>query len=155
MSGMENKRSLVNLAGLLVTFVLVAMSQTAHGVERISYYHNDHLGSPVVATNPQGAVVWRESYQPYGTREQQGGNQNSLWFTGKQEEASFGVSYFGDRWYDPEIGRFLAMDPVGISPGDPHSFNRYAYANNNPYRFVDPDGNIGVDANTLKTYPVL
>jgi uncharacterized protein RhaS with RHS repeats len=42
------------------------------------------------------------------------------------------------RYYDPVIGRFYSNDPVGFR--DVHSFNRYAYANNNPYKYVDPDG---------------
>ena len=32
------------------------------------------------------------------------------------------------------------FDPQGVDPNNVHSFNRYAYANNNPYRYVDPDG---------------
>jgi uncharacterized protein RhaS with RHS repeats len=47
------------------------------------------------------------------------------------------------RYYDPVIGRFYSNDPVGFS--NVHNFNRYAYANNNPYRYVDPDGREGVD----------
>ncbi len=43
------------------------------------------------------------------------------------------------RYYDPVIGRFYSNDPVGFT-GNAHSFNRYAYANNNPYRYTDPDG---------------
>ena len=42
------------------------------------------------------------------------------------------------RYYDPVIGRFYSNDPVGFN--NVHNFNRYAYANNNPYKFVDPDG---------------
>ncbi len=50
------------------------------------------------------------------------------------------------RYYDPVIGRFYSNDPVGTlehlgGTGGIHGFNRYAYANNNPYAFVDPDGN--------------
>ena len=43
------------------------------------------------------------------------------------------------RYKDPIHGRFLQNDPVGFS--NIHNFNRYAYANNNPYKYVDPDGN--------------
>jgi uncharacterized protein RhaS with RHS repeats len=42
------------------------------------------------------------------------------------------------RYYDPVIGRFYSNDPVGFR--DIHSFNRYAYVNNNPYKYVDPFG---------------
>jgi len=44
------------------------------------------------------------------------------------------------RYYDPEVGRFYSNDQVGFSTDNPFSFNRYAYANNNPYKFVDLDG---------------
>ncbi len=46
----------------------------------------------------------------------------------------------GARYYNPALGRFMAMDPVGFQEGNIHSHNRYTYANNNPYKFVDPDG---------------
>ncbi len=44
------------------------------------------------------------------------------------------------RYYDPVIGRFYSNDPVGFSASNPMMFNRYAYANNNPYKYTDPDG---------------
>ncbi|MFT6690727.1 MAG: hypothetical protein ACJAXH_001241 [Colwellia sp.] len=45
------------------------------------------------------------------------------------------------RYYDPVIGRFYSNDPVGYTAKNPvMSFNRYMYANNNPYKFTDPDG---------------
>jgi len=46
--------------------------------------------------------------------------------------------YMQARYYDPVIGRFMSNDPIGFR--DVHSFNRYTYANNNPYKYVDPDG---------------
>ena len=44
------------------------------------------------------------------------------------------------RYYDPMIGRFYSNDPIGFDTSHPMMFNRYAYANNNPYRFSDPTG---------------
>lgn len=44
------------------------------------------------------------------------------------------------RYYDPDIGRFLSVDPVTADGDTGGNFNRYKYANNNPYRFTDPDG---------------
>jgi uncharacterized protein RhaS with RHS repeats len=44
------------------------------------------------------------------------------------------------RYYDPLIGRFYSNDPVGFTASNPMMFNRYAYANNNPYKYTDPDG---------------
>ncbi|SEL92933.1 RHS repeat-associated core domain-containing protein [Colwellia chukchiensis] len=49
------------------------------------------------------------------------------------------------RYYDPVIGRFYSNDPLDyleqLAKGDAvHGFNRFAYANNNPYKYTDPDG---------------
>ena len=44
------------------------------------------------------------------------------------------------RYYDPQIGRFLSVDPVTALSSPVGMFNRYKYAANNPYRFADPDG---------------
>jgi len=59
-------------------------------------------------------------------------------------DGATGLTYMQARHYDPELGRFLSNDPIGVSLGTPQSFNRYAYANNNPYRYVDPDGRIPI-----------
>jgi sortase (surface protein transpeptidase) len=50
------------------------------------------------------------------------------------------VGLFVQRYYDPGVGRFLSVDPVGASSINGGNFNRYWYADNNPYRFIDPDG---------------
>ncbi len=52
------------------------------------------------------------------------------------------------RYMDPALGRFMSNDPIDFR--DVHSFNRYVYANNNPYKYVDPDGRIASIA-----FPVL
>jgi uncharacterized protein RhaS with RHS repeats len=49
------------------------------------------------------------------------------------------------RYYDPVIGRFLSIDPVGFSPGRPDMFNRYAYAVNDPINMWDPFGECSYD----------
>ena len=128
------------LRGML-TLLLAAQMVLVGAAETITYYHNDALGSPVAATDEAGNLLWQEAYRPYGSRLlKEDGGTNDTWFTGKQEDSGTGLSYFGARWYDPNIGRFMAIDPVGFNAGNIHSFNRYAYANNNPYKFVDPDG---------------
>ena len=47
-------------------------------------------------------------------------------------------------YYDPVVGRFLSVDPDPVSTETAWNFNRYGYANNNPYTFVDPDGRAAV-----------
>ncbi len=51
-----------------------------------------------------------------------------------------GLSYYGARWYNPAVGRFYSVDPVQFKETNPLTFNRYAYGNNNPYRYKDPNG---------------
>jgi uncharacterized protein RhaS with RHS repeats len=46
------------------------------------------------------------------------------------------------RYYDPEVGRFISVDPVGVDTSTGTNFNRYWYANNNPYSNIDPDGRV-------------
>ena len=55
---------------------------------------------------------------------------------------------FVQRYYDPQIGRFLSTDPVATSASDGSNFNRYWYANDNPFRFSDPDGRQSMPART-------
>ncbi|MCW0216718.1 MAG: RHS repeat-associated core domain-containing protein, partial [Prosthecobacter sp.] len=54
--------------------------------------------------------------------------------------AATGLTYMQQRYYDPLIGRFLSVDPVTPYSMSGANFNRYWYANNNPYKFTDPDG---------------
>ena len=114
--------------------------------EAITYYHNDHLGSPIAATDQSGNLLWQRQYAPYGEElNQPAGEEGSAHgFTGHQSDKETGLVYMQARYYDPSIGRFLAMDPVGFDESNPQSFNRYAYANNNPYLFVDPDGRVAL-----------
>jgi|GEM_PF-1610345 len=111
--------------------------------ETITFLHNDFAGSAIAATDAAGALLWKENYTPFGDRAVKAVNAtgNRQWYTGKPVDSETGLSNFGARMYDPVIGRFMGVDAVGFSEGNLHSFNRYAYANNNPYRFVDPSGN--------------
>ena len=123
---------------ILLMFGFAFCSNAA--VESITYITTDHLGSPIMATDHSGAVKWRQDYLPYGAQLIKQDGDNSVGFTGHVDEKSLNVTYMQGRWYHPEVGRFLAIDPVGFVEGNPMSFNRYAYANNNPYKYIDPDG---------------
>jgi len=122
--------------------LLILLAFNAHAVRTTTYYHTDGLGSVVAASDDSGNLLWRKSYAPYG--EQIDGNTDNepLSYTGKQHDDATGLTYFGARYYDPRIGRFMATDPVHFMESNPVSFNRYAYVNNNPYKYVDPDGKI-------------
>ena len=126
-----------------LTFLCLLITGTATmAAEKITYHHFDALGSPVAATNEQGNVIWRETYQPYGERIQKSpaAATNTRWHTGHVLDPETGLQYAGARYYDPVIGRFMAVDPQDYQEGQRHTYNRYAYGANNPYKYVDPDG---------------
>jgi RHS repeat-associated protein len=121
---------------------LLSWPQRLRAAETTTFVHVDALGSPLAATDEQGDLVWREEYLPYGERIQNEGaaTNNSRWYTGHPHDDATGLGYAGARWYDPVAGRFLAIDPRPFDEGNPHTFGRYVYGNNNPYTYVDPDG---------------
>lgn len=127
--------------------LLAGIVATPVHAEKYVYYHLDALGSPVAVTDQQGALLWREDYTPYGDRmlNDPAAAANARWYTGHVQDPDTELVYAGARYYDPEIGRFMATDPVAFTEKNIHSFNRYAYANNNPYRYVDPDGMAGIE----------
>jgi len=63
--------------------------------------------------------------------------------TGKERDAETGLDFFGARYFSGPQGRFSSVDPVIVTPArteDPQRFNLYSYARNNPFSFIDPDG---------------
>jgi RHS repeat-associated protein len=126
----------LSLLGLL----LVSDAQFAHAERKTTFFHTDALGSIVAASDESGALLWRKAYAPFGEQIHTIVEREKLSYTGKEHDKDTGLTYFGARYYDPQLGRFLSVDPVGFNASKPMSFNRYAYANNNPYAYVDPDG---------------
>ena len=132
----------------LLTLALAGVASGAIAAESVVYFHSDVSGSPLVATNATGNVIWKESYRPYGERtvKAPAAADNDLWFTGKPVDEETGLSYIGARYYSPVLGRFMGVDPADFSESNIHSFNRYAYGNNNPIKNIDPDGKNAVTA---------
>jgi len=96
----------------------------------IYYYHSDNLGSTSVITDYNGKIVEEQVNAPFG--ELISGSER-YGFTGKELDETE-LQYFGARYYSPLTGRFLTVDPVK------DGVNWYSYANNNPLRYIDPDG---------------
>ncbi|WP_444897809.1 polymorphic toxin-type HINT domain-containing protein [Microbulbifer sp. SSSA005] len=129
----------------VILLCFLFFSTFAAAEEKLTFYHNDMLGSPVAASDKEGKLLWRESYEPYGKKAGDEQSLNHRGYTGHAEDANTGLVYMQARYYDPLIGRFYSMDPVGylghLERGNPiQGMNRYAYANNNPYKYNDPDG---------------
>ena len=101
----------------------------------------DALGSVIetISAAPNGATVQgNQVYGPYGTsRYQQGSMGTAKGFTGQYNDSVSGLDYYGSRYYDPLVGRFLSADALdsNLAGLDP-----YAYVGGNPETFSDPTG---------------
>ncbi len=124
----------------LVAALLLCLGSQVFAARTTTYLHNDGLGSVVAATNQAGAVLWRKDYAPFGEQIDSTPDSERTAYTGKQHDDAIGLTYFGGRHFDPELGRFTSVDPVAFTEQNAMSFNRYLYVNNNPYKYVDPDG---------------
>jgi len=127
---------------------IAAITSNTEGVtNEASYYHSDHLGSSNVITNSEGNSVGLTEFTPYGsTFKQEGSYDPRHKFTGKELDASTGLYFYGARYYDAELGRFISADTIVQAPYDPQSLNRYTYCRNNPLIYIDPSGNSFWDA---------
>jgi RHS repeat-associated protein len=110
------------------------------------YIVSDHLGSPRVITDSNGAVIKAYSYDAFGNRTTVTDNDPTLeipfGFAGGLYDTDTGLNRFGFRDYDAETGRWTARDPIGLEDGP----NIYTYVGNDPVGFVDPDGLLALNA---------
>jgi RHS repeat-associated protein len=107
----------------------------------MTYYHTDWLGSVRALTDQNGTVIATHDYFPFGEDSAPLAG-DPIRFTGEELDAETALHYFGARYYRQVDGRFTTVDPgyVSASLDDPQGWNAYAYARNNPLRFVDPTG---------------
>jgi RHS repeat-associated protein len=130
----------------------------------VRHYHLDHLGSVRLATNSAGRSVSQHDYYPFGVTPTKAYQEQINWadphidamrFAGHQREFlgllntenTDYLDYMHARFYDPNLGRFLSVDPVMDTKTalvKPQSWNRYSYVRNNPINATDPDGRLTV-----------
>ncbi|HYG83051.1 MAG TPA: RHS repeat-associated core domain-containing protein, partial [Pyrinomonadaceae bacterium] len=103
------------------------------------YFVQDHLGSTRALTDGGGDVVENVSYDSFGNG---ASTLTRYGYTGREWDADAALYYYRSRFYDPQGGRFISEDPIGLRGG----VNHYAYVRNNPIRFNDPSGEIDWDA---------
>jgi RHS repeat-associated protein len=149
-----------------------AISSASGGVPttNINWLVTDQLGTPRMIVDQSGSLasVKRHDYLPFG--EEIGGPQVALIggrttaqgyssdatrqkFTGYETDAETGLNFAEARYQSSVQGRFTSVDPLGASAnlGDPQSFNRYSYVNNNPTSLTDPSGFQAYDASNSYT----
>jgi RHS repeat-associated protein len=92
-------------------------------------------------TDNTGFVVWQAQFDSFGRLLATGNNKidNPLRFPGQYFDAETGLHYNWHRYYDPELGRYISSDPIGLAGG----MNTYLYANGNSLMFYDPYGLFG------------
>jgi RHS repeat-associated protein len=123
----------------LVTWRLLAggeMTDAPH------YFATDHLRNVTSATDIGGTLLTRYSYDPWGRREAEVGAVGAVGFSGLSWHDVSGTWLGMLRAYSPDMGRWIAEDPIGeLSPDGP---NMYEYVTNRPLTLVDPLGLSGL-----------
>ncbi len=106
----------------------------------LRYIRQDHLSGTALVTSDNGTQLGTIKYYPYGDcRNSQGTLGTDKLFTGQRLDDT-GLYYYGARYYDPTIGRFISADTLVQSFKNPQTFNRCSYVLNNPLKYVDPSG---------------
>jgi RHS repeat-associated protein len=125
----------------------VAMRVQDGVTDEVYYLFSDHLGSTSITTDSDGNLYAEMRYTAWGeVRYASGETPTDYTYTGQRSEVSgFGLMYYNARWYDPSLGRFAQADSVVPEPSSPLAFDRFAYVNNNPMRYIDPSGNLCVE----------
>ena len=122
----------------LILLVLMVSAQPSFG-GTVTYIYTDPQGTPLAEADAQGHITQQFDYRPYGTLAL-GTAPNGPGYTGHVNDPDTGLVYMQARYYDPENGRFLSVDPITPEPGNLFNFNRFDYANNNPAANIDSSG---------------
>lgn len=104
----------------------------------------NHLGSTTLVTDASGnSVISEFHYEPYGdviTAYSTGPDIVRNTYSGQVRDAESSLSYYGSRYFDTRLGRFISADTVVPDASDSQGYNRYMYVRGNPIDFVDPGG---------------
>ncbi len=105
----------------------------------VTYVHQDHLTGTSLTTNDSGTEIGAIKYAPFGAARSFSGALPTQKFTGQRLD-DVGLYYYGARYYDPNLARFISADTIVPSFTNPQALNRYSYVLNNPLRYIDPTG---------------
>ena len=118
-----------------VTIRRFADGEQHNGAPR--FVTRDHLGSVREMTDSGGALATRNDYDPYGRMTRVGGTADSRFaYTGHYVHGPTGLAFTLYRAYDPQLGRWLNEDPIGLAGG----INLVVFAGNDPVNQSDPLG---------------
>lgn len=139
-----DKLALMNGQTLSKAFIALAGGATAvYSSGGLSYYrHPDWLGNSRFASTANRTTYYDGAYAPFGESYSETGTTDRS-YTGQNQDTVSGLYDFAFREFSPVQGRWVSPDPAGLAAVDlsnPQSLNRYAYAWNNPLKYVDPYG---------------
>src|SRR5690606_27145306 len=100
------------------------------------YLHADHLNTPRIATGHDQQIVWQWQSDAFGVGQATGKLAMNLRIPGQYFDPETGLHYNYFRDYDPETGRYVESDPIGLAGG----LNTFGYVAGNPLLYSDPDG---------------
>ncbi len=107
------------------------------------YVHNNHIGTPTRLTNANAEAVWQAYYTPFGLaniNDDVDGNARPITFNvrfpGQYFDSESALHYNWHRYYDPQTGRYITSDPIGLAAG----LSTYGYVGANPVNQIDPTG---------------
>jgi type VI secretion system secreted protein VgrG len=105
---------------------------------QVWHYVTDHLGTPQEMYDQDGEIVWAADFSAYGLTARSLALEvdNPIRFPGQYYDAESNLHYNRFRYYDPQVGRYINQDPIGLFGGD----NPYEYALNMPTQAYDPMG---------------
>ncbi|PEK75304.1 wall-associated protein, partial [Bacillus toyonensis] len=116
------------------------------------FYHYNPRGDVVAMTDGNGQVVANYEYDAWGNVLKSDAKgiaaDNPFGYAGYMYDKEIGMYYLIARYYNPEHGVFLSVDPDPGDEDDPVTQNGYTYADNNPVMNIDPDGHYAVRIKT-------
>jgi RHS repeat-associated protein len=104
--------------------------------ETPTYLHTDNLGTPRYGTSAAGSQVWAWDSDAFGNGTPSGSVTVNLRMAGQYHDAETDLLYNWNRYYNPEIGRYVSSDPIGLEGG----INTFNYVQQNPLLYTDPTG---------------
>jgi RHS repeat-associated protein len=129
---------------------------TLSGDTAVTRIYSDRLGSTrATETIQQYGGGWTtRNYYPFG-EEITSTASDQYKFASTYRDSATGLDYAINRYYASGTARFLTPDPYQASggPADPQSWNRYAYALNDPVNYKDPGGRLALTAEYCNTFP--
>ncbi len=140
---------------LLIVIFCSILNINLYASDEWSFMINDHVGNTRAVLDEYGNTRAIYDYYPYGLEMHSmvSGKETRFKYTGKELDEAGGLNwyYYGARFYDPQIGRFMGVDPLAVKYP---TLSPYVYSANNPVMLFDVDGRYIMRGNMVLRYPI-